>query len=102
LKKHHDIEARVVDLPCISGSGDGGVDETLTKIFQDGQPVLFADECKSTQMPLSTVACRVMNAGGLNQPWRIVGAQPTYNPLGTYLTFLSKEDIVESSLALLD
>ena len=53
-------------------------------------------------MPLSTVACRVMNAGGLNQPWRIVGAQPTYNPLGTYLTFLSKEDIVETSLAMLD
>ena len=91
-----------MDLPCISGSGDGGVDETLTKMFQDEKPVVFADECKSTQMPLSTVACRVMNAGCLNQPWRIVGAQPTYNPLGTYLTFLSKEDIVESSLALLD
>jgi hypothetical protein len=92
--------SRVIDLPCLSDS-DGDVDKTLTNLFRSGKPVLFADECKSNQMPLSSVACRVMNKGGLLQPWRIVGALPTYNPLGTYLTFLSKNDVVESSLTLL-
>jgi hypothetical protein len=33
--------------------------------------------------------------------WRAVGAQDTYNPLGSTITFLSKEDIVWESLHLL-
>jgi len=94
LKEEHGVRATVIDSPYV-----GKVPSQLREALKDFRHVLFADVCKTTSMPLATTACELQNEGGLeNVSWRVIGAQPTYNPLGTYLTFLSSEDIVSGSL----
>jgi hypothetical protein len=56
--------------------------------------LLFADICKEGPgMPFAGMAAIMQNEGLLECPWRAVGAQATYNPLGNTITFLSAEDI---------
>jgi 2-oxoisovalerate dehydrogenase E1 component len=92
----YDIE--VIDTPCLSKTP-----EQLLSYFKDNQSlieyVIFADECKyGPQLPLSMKLMDLQKENLLSKVknWRMLGASPTYNPLGTYLTFLSKEDILSA------
>jgi hypothetical protein len=61
--------------------------------------VVFADVCKAGQSPLATHAVTLQNEGALmGRCWRLAAAQPTYNPLGSFLTFLNEDDIVKAVL----
>lgn len=86
----------VVDCPYISG-----VPTQLKEYLSsnDADVVVFADVCKQgAGMPLGGMALNLQNEGALKRvkQWRVIGAVPTYNPLGNSLTFLSAEDIVDS------
>lgn len=64
--------------------------------------VLFADVCKEgAGMPLAGIAIELAKHGHLDMMWKIIGATPTYNPLGRTVTFLSSEDIFTASKNLL-
>jgi hypothetical protein len=60
--------------------------------------VLFADVCKEgSGMPLAGIALSLHNSGYLsNMQWKVIGACPTYNPLGNTITFLNSSDIIRS------
>ena len=64
--------------------------------------VLFTDMCKEGQNPLNAMANKLQNCNVLQKyEWLSIAAQYTYNPLGKDLTFLSKDDIVETALKLI-
>ena len=42
------------------------------------------------------VVSELQETGALPRRWRLAAAQPTYNPLGRDLTFLSAEDVAEA------
>ena len=42
------------------------------------------------------VVSELQEAGALPRRWRLAAAQPTYNPLGRDLTFLSADDVAEA------
>lgn len=101
----------VLETPCLSQTP-----QQLVEYFQQQQNVasteqerivVFADVCKyNPGMPLALRALELQDRG-LFQPtahqptqqawkWTVVGAANTYNPLGTYLTFLSTQDILQA------
>lgn len=100
----HDVV--VIDTPCISQTP-----AQLKKYLQDNHKnidaVVFADVCKYTPaMPLAKMAVDLQNDGlyekkGHAIKWKVIGAAPTYNPLGSYLTFLSVQDINNAVKALM-
>jgi hypothetical protein len=65
--------------------------------------VVFADVCKTgPSMPLGAFALELHKCGVLsNVAWSVVGAAPTYNPLGSTLTFLSEDDVLDAAKSLL-
>lgn len=97
LKETHGVDVRVIDSPYV-GRVPSELRDALTG--DNGGPVVFADECKTTAMPLATTACALHRDGVLDR-WTCVGAQPTYNPLGSYLTFLSADDVSEACVGVL-
>jgi deoxyxylulose-5-phosphate synthase len=86
-------EVVVVDCPFISGTP-----AHLRTYLQtsSAELVVFADVCKEgAGMPLGGIALSLQNEGVLGgSKWRVVGACPTYNPLGNPLTFLNSEDVI--------
>lgn len=94
----NEVEIILVDSPCLSQTP-----EQLKNFFRTTENivgVVFADVCKSgAGMPLSARLIDLQNDNLLNRvgSWKMVGAAATYNPLGTYLTFLSKEDVVRAA-----
>eukprot|EP01128_Nolandella_sp_AFSM9_P005046 TRINITY_DN2388_c0_g1_i1.p1 TRINITY_DN2388_c0_g1~~TRINITY_DN2388_c0_g1_i1.p1 ORF type:complete len:273 (+),score=48.97 TRINITY_DN2388_c0_g1_i1:3-821(+) len=96
LKNEHNIDVTVIDSPLLSEVSEG-LQSTLSKYHA----VLFADDCKVGQSPLSSIATQMHSELRLPLRWKVVGAQPTYNPLGTTLTFTSTDDIVEAALSLI-
>lgn len=84
----------VVDSPYLSGVPEGLVD-----IMPRFNTVVFADVCKFGQHPQAGQIVQLQNRGLLPQRWRSAAAAPTYNPLGTAMTFLNEEDIVSAALA---
>lgn len=94
----HDYCIEVIDTPCLSKTPQQLIDY-LRQNQQSIKYLLFADVCKyGPQMPLSQRLIDLQNANLLSQVknWRVIGAAPTYNPLGTYLTFLSVSDITST------
>ncbi len=90
-----DYHVVVIETPCIS--------KTPTQLIEYMKnhkvaKVVFADVCKQgVGMPLSSRVIDLQAENALKEvDWRVIGASPTYNPLGTYLTFLSVDDIVSS------
>lgn len=87
------VNISVLDMPCISR-----VPNKLREylVAQDYHAVIFADVCKyGAGMPLGGVAVDLQNSGVLkSKQWKIIGAAPTYNPLGTTLTFLNTNDVL--------
>lgn len=74
----------------------------LKELAPNAPAVIFADICKEgPAMPFASFVVKLQNASVLPSQWRAVGAQPTYNPLGQLLTFLSTEDIEGAAKSLL-
>jgi 2-oxoisovalerate dehydrogenase E1 component len=86
------VAVDVCDCPLLSTVPQGLKKLLETKKYRS---VLFADICKEGQHPLASHMAHLMNADLLDGVRvRCATAQRTYNPLGTVLTFLSKEDII--------
>ena len=84
----------VIDCPLLSR-----VPEGLTAALSDHpfQRVVFADICKQGQNPLNNTALQLRACGALStEHWDVVTACPTYNPLGSTVTFLSTDDVIEA------
>mmetsp|Transcript_31539 Transcript_31539/g.52688 ORF Transcript_31539/g.52688 Transcript_31539/m.52688 type:complete len:246 (-) Transcript_31539:32-769(-) len=86
------------------GSGSGsGIEPASKKKSFDGFALVLADVCKhASGAPFPSFAIRFQHSGLLPSRWRVAAAQPTYNPLGQTLTFLSSEDIYQTCLDVLD
>eukprot|EP00756_Hemistasia_phaeocysticola_P034406 Hpha_TRINITY_DN16518_c4_g1::TRINITY_DN16518_c4_g1_i1::g.134215::m.134215/K11381/bkdA; 2-oxoisovalerate dehydrogenase E1 component len=92
----------VVDCPLLSRVPKG-LEDVLKgycpwkQHTQGIERVVFADPCKFGQHPLGATVCALQAKHLLpGSYWEVVAAQPTYNPLGTYLTFLSVQDILDT------
>ena len=84
----------VIDSPLLSR-----VPEGLTAALSDHpfQRVVFADICKQGQNPLNNIALQLRASGALStERWDVVTACPTYNPLGSTVTFLNTDDVIEA------
>eukprot|EP01063_Lacrimia_lanifica_P038818 TRINITY_DN8352_c0_g1_i2.p1 TRINITY_DN8352_c0_g1~~TRINITY_DN8352_c0_g1_i2.p1 ORF type:complete len:482 (+),score=215.16 TRINITY_DN8352_c0_g1_i2:496-1941(+) len=85
------VDIKVIDNPYVSGISWG-----LIQAFEGVEAVVFADICKFGQHPFGAHIGSLKFRNLLPNKWQVVAAQPTYNPLGTYLTFLNVEDVVET------
>jgi 2-oxoisovalerate dehydrogenase E1 component len=87
----------VIDCPYLSH-----VPSVLeSKLRSQFKRVIFADVCKLGQHPFAGFICDLQSRGSLPRDWLSISAQPTYNPLGNTLTFLSKDDIMQASARIL-
>jgi 2-oxoisovalerate dehydrogenase E1 component len=86
----------VIDSPYLSAPSAG-----LVAALKGFDRVVFADVCKEGQHPFGGIITRLQAQGALPARWQCVAAQPTYNPLGTTLTFTSEEDIMSACLKVL-
>ena len=84
----------VIDSPYLSDTP-----KELEDSVGSFENVIFADVCKERQGPLAQIAVKLHNQKRLSR-WSYVAAAPTYNPLGTTVTFLNANDIVQSALHL--
>jgi len=99
LEEAHGVSgAVVVDAPYLSDVPRGLGELIAARGFQ---AVLFADVCKLGQHPQAGHVVKLQSHGLLPHRWRSIGAAPTYNPLGSTVTFLSEDDIVQGALAAL-
>lgn len=87
----------IIDCPYLNDIPDG-----LRQIIGQYSMVLFADICKEGPggNVLSAMACSLQKERLLPPKWQVVSAPRTYNPLGSMVTFLNKDDIVEAFKAL--
>ena len=95
----HDVV--VLETPCLSQT-PAQLLEYFAANHKAIEKVVFADVCKQGPgMPLAARLADLQAAKTLQRAdWRLIGAAPTYNPLGTYLTFLSVDDIVSAVTAM--
>lgn len=84
----------VIDTPYLSSASTG-----LRTAVERLDAVVFADVCKQGQHPLAGIICESQADGVLPTRWQCVAAVPTYNPLGSTITFTSEEDIIAGCLA---
>ena len=88
------VSAIVIDCPYLSKPP-----KQLREHVQGGgfQNIIFADVCKEgAGMPLGGIANSLQNEGLLDSMyWRVIGAAPTYNPLGNMVTFLDTQNILQ-------
>jgi len=78
----------VVETPLLSD-----VPQELEMLMPNLKAVLFADICKDGGHPYATTVTRLKAKKLLPDRWECVAATPTYNPLGTTLTFTEASDI---------
>lgn len=96
LEEAHGLKISVIDSPYLSSPVP-----SLVSVLEGHERVLFADICKVGQHPFASISLGLKKKGVLDgRPWDVIGAEPTYNPLGQLTTFLSKEDVAEASLGL--
>jgi len=97
LMQDHGVQGvTVLDVPYLSGTPAG-----LLDVLPGFSRVVFADPCKLGQHPHAGLVVKLQNEGLLPAAWRSVAAAPTYNPLGSTVTFLNEADIVEAALQVL-
>jgi hypothetical protein len=89
-------QVAVIDVPYLSAVPAG-----LAKEIAHYEGVVFADDCKKGNAPLAQFVTSLHADGLLPPKWRLVAAEPTYNPLGTAITFTSADDIIDAALLLL-
>eukprot|EP00930_Biecheleria_cincta_P013934 TRINITY_DN12192_c0_g3_i1.p1 TRINITY_DN12192_c0_g3~~TRINITY_DN12192_c0_g3_i1.p1 ORF type:complete len:807 (+),score=138.60 TRINITY_DN12192_c0_g3_i1:212-2422(+) len=94
VEKDHGLQVAVLDSPCLSELPDG-----LREVLPGFDAVLFADVCKAGQHPLAGAICELQRLGELPR-WQSTAAAFTYNPLGSTVTFLSVQDIIDGLLRL--
>jgi len=108
----------VIDVPYLSAVPAG-----LQKAIVNYEGVVFADDCKRGNAPLASFITSLQGDGLLPHKWKLVAAEPTYNPLGalslsvrnggvvdglslptlgTMITFTSTDDIIDSCLVMLN
>lgn len=81
----------VIDSPYLSSTPAG-----LRAALRNVDEVVFADVCKQGQHPLAGIITELQADGDLPATWTCVAALATYNPLGSTMTFTSKDDIVRA------
>eukprot|EP01125_Pyxidicula_operculata_P010749 TRINITY_DN3538_c0_g1_i1.p1 TRINITY_DN3538_c0_g1~~TRINITY_DN3538_c0_g1_i1.p1 ORF type:complete len:755 (-),score=141.84 TRINITY_DN3538_c0_g1_i1:181-2445(-) len=91
------INVTVIDSPCLSR-----IPQMLKDALPKFERVVFADVCKTGQHPFGGMITSLQSEGILPTKWQCVTAQPTYNPLGNTITFLSKEDIVNACVKVMN
>lgn len=95
LQEHGVKGVVVADSPYLSD-----VPKQLAALIPAFKAVVFADVCKQGQHPHAGYVVKLQEDGILPSRWRSVAAAPTYNPLGTTLTFLSQDDVVSAAAAI--
>lgn len=85
-----DVDIDVIDCPLLNRVPNG-----LKDVIGEYGSVVFADPCKDGLQPLANHAVLLQRDQLLPQSWSAAGAQPTYNPLGNTVTFLSTQDIAD-------
>jgi len=97
LEEEHGVSGVVVvDAPYLSD-----VPADLADMLPRFDAVLFADVCKQGQQPHAGYVLRLQERDLLPRAWGSVAAAPTYNPLGSTVTFLSEDDVVDGALRVL-
>jgi len=97
LEQEHGLAGIVVcDAPYLSTVPQG-----LADIVPKFKAVVFADVCKAGANPHSGFVVDLQNRGLLPARWRSVAACPTYNPLGSTVTFLNEDDIISGVLSVM-
>lgn len=88
------IQVGILEVPCISA-----MPENLKETLKNSKSVVFADPCKRVQAPLLHFVADLQENDilGLQRNWKFVSAAQTYNPLGSTITFLNEEDVVNSA-----
>jgi len=86
----------IIDTPYLNSVSNG-----LRHAVKNLDAVVFADVCKQGLHPLAGIVCELQNDGLLPRKWQCVAATPTYNPLGSTVTFTSIEDVMEAALTAL-
>lgn len=101
-QQYPDLNVTIIDSPCLSQTPS-----QLKAYFDDKKEkvdyLLLADVCKHAPgMPMAMRLLDLQQGKHLQhvQQWQVIGATNTYNPLGTYLTFLSVEDILAAVKAM--
>ena len=97
MKERYDIDVKVIDNPYLSGISTG-----LLEAMEGVDAVVFADICKFGQHPFGAHIGSLKFRDLLPERWQVCAAQPTYNPLGTYLTFLNVPDVTHAIKHVLD
>ena len=93
MKGRPEDEIVVIDVPYLSRVPTG-----LVSALEGIEKVVFADPCKDGPNPLSGFVTSLQQQGVLPEQWTSVSSVNSYNPLGSYLTFLSSEDIQHAVL----
>eukprot|EP01134_Creolimax_fragrantissima_P006074 CFRG6074T1 len=83
----------VIDSPYLSA-----VPAALKECITNYDIVVFVDVCKQGQQPLAGHITTLQAEGLLPPRWQSVAAMNTYNPLGSTLTFTSRNDIIVACL----
>lgn len=83
----------VIDCPLIS-EVPNGLRERLSSYKYNH--VIFADVCKEGPSPLSSMVVKLQMDKLLPSSWSCIQAARTYNPLGSTITFLGRDDIVHA------
>lgn len=81
----------VIDCPYISE-----VPNDLKALLCRYNHVIFADVCKEGLSPLATMVVKLQMEKLLPASWSCIQAPRTYNPLGSTITFLGRDDIVHA------
>lgn len=89
------LQVTVIDCPLISAVPQGLRDHLAEHTYDR---LVFADICKQGQHPFAAFVCTLGSEGLLPGSWACVAATPTYNPLGSMVTFTSAEDIARACL----
>jgi hypothetical protein len=90
-----EADITVIDCPYLSHVPAG-----LASALPEYENVVFADPCKEGQNPLAGFISQLKQQGRLPAQWTAVAAANAYNPLGSYITFLSASDIEQAVLSL--
>lgn len=97
LSREYGIEAAVVDVPYLSSVPNG-----LRSIISNYDAAVFVDTCKLGQHPLGGFVATLQIERLLPRRWTTVAAIPTYNPLGSLITFVTNTDVVDGVRDLLN
>lgn len=92
LAREDGISTTVVDAPYLSAVPHG-----LLPLLESHGAAVFVDVCKQGQQPLGGHITQLHSEGRLPAAWASTASLPTYNPLGSLITFVDDVDVVEAT-----